>query len=468
MERNNKIYSSSDVQRRLWQPLGGENLLQRKIDLAKRGMLPDGKELPLLEGDECEFSTLLGEFAPKVLIASNPNSGCSLVPEQLAVAGGWCAIRTKDVENISNAGVIMNPVTGELEKVSSVSQVADWIPRAIAFDQIIESVGAVNAREYAVISERRLWSQRLSDKVEAILGKLSSEERDELELSVETAERIKAELTARYIEYVTGKDRVIFQRVVDDDIWEDLEKARDDMLRQVGLTVEKLETSNPRQKNTLQSSSLVWAMYSQPYLDMLRQKGYIQNQKAFVVEPAMHAALESEAEKEMGRAIYWDKGKYMDQRGFNNDTGFIAYIECLTGNGRNVRKELAAGQVPNISNWNSMLQTNGILDPERNCVLNPADNNLYLWGVNFLPLGSTQRVLLELADIQQIFRDEKTRLSTQFMTNGKGADPSARGRMQQKTETLKAELIDQVRERNFLLARDLRAFFSYITEGIEV
>jgi hypothetical protein len=209
-------------------------------------------------------------------------------------------------------------------------------------------------------------------------------------------------------------------------------------------------------------------MYAQPYIDMLRQNGYLQSQKAYVVEPVMHATLESEAEKDMGRAIYWDKGKYMDPQGFNNDTGFIAYVECLTNNGRNVRKELAVGQVPNISNWDTMLQSNGILDPERNNVLNPADNNLYLWGVNFLPFGSTQRTLLEIAELQQVFKTEKARLSAQFVSNGNGLEPSAKGTMQQKTEALKTELIDLVREKNVVLARDLRSFFSYVTQGISL
>src|SRR5207253_148897 len=116
---------------------------------------------------------------------------------------GWCAIRTKDVITLGEKGAIIDPRTGAIEQVTSVDQVTSWIPRSVTFDQIVESVGAVNASEYAVISERKLWSTRVSDKVKSVLNRrLSVEEKDAIESSIETAEIIRSVMTQRYIRFV--------------------------------------------------------------------------------------------------------------------------------------------------------------------------------------------------------------------------------------------------------------------------
>lgn len=144
----NKELGPSQIQRTLFEPLGGMQGLQRRIDLAKKGWLPYGNTLEELSQQNGRFFEILGNFAPKVLIASAPNNPSTLLPEQIAIAGGWCALRTKDVAALGDKGIIMDPQTATIQQVSSVNQVAEWIQKSVSFDQIMESIGAAQASEY--------------------------------------------------------------------------------------------------------------------------------------------------------------------------------------------------------------------------------------------------------------------------------------------------------------------------------
>lgn len=464
----NKEFNPSWIQRALWEPLGGNQGVQRRISHAKKGWLPYGKTIDEIPYGNKQLLEMLGEFAPKVIIASSPENPFTLIPEQIAVAGGWCALRTKDIEALGNKGIIMNPQSGVIEQVKSVDQVATWVKQAVSFDQIVESIGAVEASEYASISERRLWSQRLIQKLEVIFNKkLSPDEQQKIEQSVENAEQTRSSITEKYLQYVTGKNGITFQRVVDDDIWEDLNRARDEMLLIAGLSLEKLQRSFPDQASSIPTSSLVWAMYSEPYFDMLRQKGVIKSKKVFIVEPAMHATVESLPETELAQRIYRDKGVYLDPSGFNSDTGFIAYIECVNERGKNVRKEQLVGEVPNIMNW-KLLFEKGFLDPEKNATLNPADNKVYIWGVNFLPFGSNLSALIEIVELQQQYKAEKAKLAQQFAGEIKNGNIQARSSMQQKTEELRKELSIRIAFQNEKIVSSLKQLFYYITDGINI
>jgi hypothetical protein len=461
-----QILPSTEVQKRLWsKPLGEEGLLKR-TDQAKRGHLPRGLALAELQGDMTGFAEVLGDFAPRVLIAANPNNPASLLPEQIAIAGGWCALRTNDVANLSQRGVIMNPESGSLAQVQSVQQVASWIEQSVAFDQIVESVGPAKGSEYAVISERQLWTNRVNSKLGQIFGRqLTDAEQSKIERSLEKAEQMRAVMTKRYLEIATNNPNIVFQRVVDADIWNDIRKAQREMFLRAGLSLDGLQRRFPKDAATIKSSAIVWAMYSEPYFDMLRTKGLITSPTVFIVEPSLHTYADTQAGNDVVQRIYQDKGIYFDPKGMNKNTGFIAFIECVTANGANVRKNLGVGEVPNVSNWDRMFRDE--LHPEANAIINPKDNSLFLWGLNLLPFGNTRQALLQLVALQDEFQKEKAKVGAQFGTGAGKNDPAVRTSIQRRVEELKGAFAKQVIEQNGIIASNLRQLFENLTEGIE-
>ncbi len=468
--RNEQLQlSPPEVQRNLWGKLCGEQGIQKRLDQARRGHLPSGLSLAELYGEEERFAAVLGEFAPRVLIVSDPSNPLSLVPEQIAVAGGWCALRTKDVANLSQQGVIMDPQTGALQTVRNVDQVACWIQQSVTFDQIVESIGAPNASEYAVISEKRLWTERLVAKTGAIVGrKLNQKEQDALEQAVDISEKVRAEMTKRYLQIVTGNENIIFTRVVDEDIWKDLRLAQAEMLSYVGLSIAKLQAMFPKDAETIKTSAMVWAMYSQPYFQVLRDKGLLEKQTVFVVEPSLHTFADTAPGNEVVQRIYQEQARYFDPKGMNKDTGFIAFIECVTPEGLNVRKNLAVGEVPNIVNWPTLFMEGQALDPSMNAVVNPKDNKLFLWGVNLFPFGKVRERLLRLVTLQEEFQREKAGISQTFSANELKRNPEARISMQQKVGEIRQRIELAVADENQKIAKELQSLLSQLTRNLPI
>lgn len=454
------IPMSKDIQQRLWGKVFPDAIRKRQ-EAAGRGWIPQA-----IASDETniDINAILGEFTPKVLTIANPQS-VSLIPEQLAIAGGWCALRTKDMESFKpDVGVLLNPQDGKPEPIKSVQQVCEWIVQSVAFDQVIESIGAATGAEYVAISERKLWSTRIVEKLTKIfLRDLTANEQQQIEEAVEISEQIKFSITQRYLEYVLGRKPQL-ARVVDEDIWEDLRGARDEMLQNAGLSIPLLQQEFPTDP-TLVNTSLVWAMYTQPYFDVLRERGYIERNIAIVVEPSHHAFVETKAEVVMARRVFGERGRYFDANGFNNQTGFVTFIECLDGKGQNVRKTLAIDSVPNISNWKRLFTSSGFLSPENNATLTPSDNRLFLWGLNFIPFGKVQEALLQIISVQEEFKKKKDELANQFPVETR-RDVNVRQSMQQKVEELRQELLQQVNQYNEVIAKELQQFFAFITKGI--
>lgn len=470
------LSNASQIQEKLWGKLCGTAIesgdkenqnsgLLKRVRQARAGHLPQGLTLPQLSEDSKGFEEILGDFAPRVLAVSNPANPLTLVPEQIAIAGGWCALRTKDVALLDEQGVIMDPASGRLEPILDTGQVADWIEKSVSFDQIVESVGPACGAEYAVISERKLWTQRLTAKLEARFGrKLELREKNEIERAIEKSENIRSRMTRRYLQFVTGNSSLPFQRIVDEDIWEDLEMAKAETFAAIRLSEKRLCRLFPREEPIIKSASLVWSMYSQPYFEVLRENGFISKKNVFIVEPSLHAWTDNRAANEVVQRIYQNKGRYLDPNGINANTGFIAFIECVTESGVNVRKNLAVGEVPNISNWKQLFE-NGPLSLEKNLVIEPRENKLFLWGVNFLPFGTTRDCLLRLVSLQEEFIQEKGRINMGFAGAAK-RDPAVRESLQRKVNELRQEILDEVRDENEQIAGWLKGLLSYITEGI--
>ncbi len=449
-----------DIQNKLWGNVLQEQGLQKRVDSARTGWMPEITTLP----DVPEAGiTMLGDFAPRVLGLSLPGNPQSLIPEQLAIAGGWCALRTSDVRALS-AGELMNPRTRTSEKIESVEQVADWIRGAVAFDQIVESIGAIPAKEYVSISERRLWSERIAQKLGVVFDRqLTKKERDEIEQAVEDAEKIRFEMTRRYLVGVLKNEDLSLSRVVDDDIWEELGRARDRILLSAGLNITEMK----RGKNSqgIDGRSRVWAMYTQPYFDVLRDGGYLSTKTVFVAEPVQHAAVESLADKEIADRFFRKRnGIFFNPSGVNRDTGFVAFIECINERKQKTKEDLFIGDVPNISNWQEWFNNGKPFDIYQNETLNPAENKLFLWGLNLLPtFGPMRDALLALVEIQQRFKDEKEKLRKQYPL---AADPVARFDMTAKTQLLKIDLIQEVLKQNSEIQFYLKLLFGDLTRNI--
>lgn len=457
--------SPTEVQKKLWGKFLTNGITSR-INDAREGHLPTGLTLAEMTGDQGRFAALLGEFAPRVLIASNPNNPMSLLPEQVAVAGGWCALRTNDVKNLTAKDpIIANPLTGELEPVTSVEQVADWMEKSVSFDQIVESIGAVNASEYGVISEQRLWTERITAKLSQIFRGISSQEQEKIAQAVANAEQMRAEMTSRYLQYVTGNEDISFKRIVDDDIWDDLRYAQVDTFSRIGLSVEKLQRMFPDEAETTKSKSLIWSMYSEPYFDVLRNKEIISKPTVFVVEPILHAVGDNKSGKEVARRIYQDQGIYFDKRGMNPNTGFIAYLGCFTPDKNDIKDQFSAGEVTNVSNWRSLFSGGGRLNPDNNRDTDLSKNLLFVEGLNMLPFGVCQKKLLELVSLQQRFKEEKALLGKSFATRVK-KDPVVQASMRDKTEQLRQAMLIDVNDANAAIALELKNMFTFLTEGL--
>lgn len=456
-----------EEQKKLWNPIVGQQGLDKRIQQAKNGHLPRGLSLDEIS-EKNEFMRVLGPFASKVLLASDPNN-TSIIPEQIAIAGGWCAIRTADVNSIGQNGVIMNPITGSLETIDSVEQVAKWIASSPTFDQVVESIGAPLGAEYVLISERRLWTTRITNKLSQIFARdLSGKEKNLLERGIEEAEIKRSIMTKRYLRFVTQNSDIKVKRIVDEDIWEELQDVQKDLFKKINISVEDLENAYPNEASIISSSALVWSMYSEPYFDMLRTNNAITKKTVFVAEPVLHTYADNQSGNTVVNTIYQDKGIYFEQGGINPNTGFIAFIECVGQNGMNVRKRLQVGEVPNISNWKNLFELDNILDIEKNSVLDVKQNLLFIWGINFLPFGKTKQALLRLTELQEEFQREKEKITSSFSKSSLKKDENIRNKIQSQINELRLEFRSLVANENSVIARDLKNLFTILTSDLEM
>lgn len=427
--------------------LGPFQQTRNRIESAQRGHLPNGKTL-----EDLPLSILGSEFAPKVIIGALPESATK---DSLTISGGWCTLRLVEAGKLEKERVLLNPVTGTEEPITSIQQVANWLQDSIAFDQVVEAIGPILGNEYVAISESRLWAKRILIAVENSLGKLKFSERKFLIQAVEDAEKKRALLTERYLQLVLGKS-VRLRRITDREIWGDLRKAQQELFSKSGLSVASMAKEFSNGNNNLSSRVLVFSLYSEPYFAMLRRKGLVTNQNVVISEPTIHTRTKDLAGNAVIQAVYQANGKY-GQPGINPNTGFVAFMECLwqgnekgKGKGEPVRDTLAINQVPNTSNWRELF-SNGFLNPTQEPDLDPLKNPLFVWGVNLIPFGKTRQTLLKLLEVKEQFIDEKKNVKL----NSK-----------EDADNFKRKFLDEIKQLNQNLAQDLWDFFERMTEGL--
>lgn len=424
-------------------------------------MLPNGLTPDELSSDRREaWKNVLGEdFLQRVLLMTDPSSDASLVPEQLVISGGWCALRTADA-NYLDKGLVIDPSTGTTTPIRSAEQVADFIKQSVSFDQIVDAIGTPSnpGLEYVSISESKLWSEKIIQKLIRCGKTLTPTDKDAITEAVEQAELVRYQITERYLQIMTGNSDLRLTRVPDYEVLEDIARARDDLLRRAHVNLGTLVGRYPNEREKVGNGTIVWSMYSQPYFETLKDRGFISPKREtfLIVEPIFHAWADSEIGNDLVQNVQGDRGKYF-QPGINNRTGQVAYVECLTADRESVRRQLNCAEVPNVTNFYAMLES-GELAAEQNLILDPMQNKLFLWGMNIFPRGATLRALEGLIEVKQDFDREKKEMIEQI---------KGRTEIQQAVATMRAQyLYERILPLNTVINEELGILFLTLTDGI--
>lgn len=432
-----------------------------RVNRARASMLPNGLQPDELSADRLKaWENVLGaDFLQRVLLMADPQSDASLIPEQLVVSGGWCALRTADANDLDK-GIVMDPQTGTPTPIKSVEQVTDFIRNGAAFDQIVDAIGTPNnpALERVSISESKLWADKIVQKMIRNGMQLTDADRDAIVAAVEQAEIARYQMTERYMRIMTGNPNLSLTRVPDYEVLEDITRARDELLREAHVNLGSLARTYPDEKDKVGNGSIIYSMYSQPYFEALQSRGFISPQRKtfLIVEPVFHAWADSQTGDYLVDKVHRDAGVYF-QRGINSNTGQVAYVECISPNKQSVRRELKCAQVPNVTNFYALLES-GELAAEQNLILDPMQNKLFLWGMNILPTGATLQALEGLISAKQDFDREKKEISDR--TKG-------RADVQQVVASMRARYIsERVLPLNAVINEELGMLFLTLTDGI--
>ena len=383
-----------------------DNLIGRsKIESIKAGIQPsEGGVIKSAPSSQMEtwLDQRFGRFGVKVLGVSDGAE--KLRFQDVTVMGGWCAIRTADLMQLQQ-GIVVNPKSGVYEGYKDVGKVADWIQRAVSIDQIVEAIGLYNGSDFVAISEEKLWGERVKAAVEGSLHRLlTTQEEVQIAEAMQRAEERRYQTTKRYLSYTTERD-IDLRRVVDTDIYGDLVQVRDNMLDTAGISLDELISQYSEEKTT-KGYSIVWGMYTGPYLALLKSKGYVQTPKGLIVEPWMHAVSETRAKKLVNQRIFGtSRNSYLTEGGVNQDLGFVAYADVMLPNGQRLRKSAPINAVPNQENYQEFIDQ--LRDDPTCSSLTLSDNPAFVWGTNLLPFGRTKDILRQMVSIKEIYKQEK-------------------------------------------------------------
>ncbi len=404
------------------------------------------------------FSTNIGEGYERVILASDGIESLSF--RDFTVLGGWCAIRTNDMLNI-NEGKLSNLERNTTYNYSSPSEVSEWVLNAVSIDQIVEAVGTYKGCKYTVISEQRLWGDRLQQSVEAHLGRsLTNVESEQLKSAVVNSELKRKIITQKYLDKVTGQKNSL-KVVIDTDIFEDLVRERNILLEKVSVTMKDLampiylnrvksgadhhDVENILEQNIMKdlvsyidSYSLVWFMYTGPYLELLKSKGYVDTEKAVIIEPWSHASS-NESESLFNQRVFEQFGinNYLDPNGFNRNLGFIAMDEVASFSWKKIRSSEPISKVPNLKNYKnytatlSRSATRGELDLSK--------NQIFLDAVNYYPFNENLQLIKKMIEVREDWLNLKSTLFDKDISNRKQD-------FRVKMKSLEDLVIDQLRD----------------------
>lgn len=347
----------------------------------------------------------LGTFGNKVVGVSD---GAELLDvSNITALGGWCAIRSNDFKRLNDSGTVFDPDTGVETKIKEVEAIADWITRAVSIDQVVDAIGMFQGKRYVAISEEKLWSERTINTVEEQLKRpLTSSEKDTISNAVAVAEQLRYQYTNRYLKYATGEDATL-TRVVDQDIFSELKEVRDQMLEVAELPLQEFKQRFPDGRS--ESYSIVWGMYTGPYLDLLKKKGYVADQKAIILEPWWHAFNENNPAKTEVNERVFSRNPYLASEGINKNIGYVAYADAMDNVSDRYRNIYPISAVPNRENYQKFI-TELSQDPKL-VTLDLRNNPAFSWGVNLVPFGKAIIYLNTMVAIKDQWKEEKANIN---------------------------------------------------------
>ncbi len=352
----------------------------------------------------------LGETYDKVILASAGVEKAFTNPDEYTVLGGWCALRTKDLQNIQR-GFLINPFTGSPTTIKTVKQVSQWIKEAISLDQIVETVGLYNGNNYVLISEVSLWAKKIIRYLEQYFSRnLTPYETDSIFTALEESETIRCKITKRYIEYAK-EDGINITRVTDTEIYHELVEQRNELLSRMGTSLREVaeEIVNNRKpftsseihnltnfENYIDEYSLVLTMYTGPYLELLQNKKYVTTPSALIIEPWTHIRANNEAMAFCNQKIFANKSgrnNYLTPSGINANLAFIAVIEASNSYFIPDKVVKNISEVPNLKNYNRYLKQER---QEISKMDQPfLDNDIFSFTYNYYPYGICNSLLCE-------------------------------------------------------------------------
>lgn len=342
--------------------------------------------------------------------------------------GGWCSLRTKCVNDLSK-GILTDPKTGLIQKYKNVDEVVQWLSNAISADQIVESIGLYNGTSYAAISEERLWSEKVIRIMQKYFSrKLLSFEKDKIRLSIRISDDKRYQITKKYIEIVQNK-KINLTKIIDNDIFSDLVKSRDKILRDFNISLMDLgkrlitnrgllKNKNDDEKKAIQEDlhfyinnySIVMLMYTGYYLEILKENNYIKTPKAIVIEPYPHIQSNEFEGEFKGMVFSSNQGKnnYHVEGGINENIGFIAIDDVSTYACKRIKLIKSISEVPNIKNYNKFIDS---LSFDKNVsILDLRNNPVFMLGINYLPYGKCRKALLEMIEIRNEYLIRKSKI----------------------------------------------------------
>lgn len=289
----------------------------------------------------------------------------------ITAIGGWCAVRTKDFENIKR-GVLENPLSGELSPISKIADVTSWLRKSQSLDQIIESVGTFTGDKYVIMSERRLWTTKLEKALEKFFQRsLSQKETQNLYEAVIFSETRKYEMTKKYIDFVTKKSNFVTE-IRDEDYMQEIEKNKNRLLENHKIDLDKLtalfinqksqdrDITNDEKKELadyISEYTKVWYFFTGDYLEnILKKNGIVRTEKAVLINCWQYSVNYQIKLEQIINKIVLNQGKGYLSKGFENENiWFVAYLSAEDYRFRQYKTHKSLSLIPNATNFKNYL-----------------------------------------------------------------------------------------------------------------
>lgn len=370
-------------------------------------MRQNGSRTPTAVIDRSIIETVFPEENERI-VGISPNIP-KVEMENVSALGGWCAIRTIDSTTLRQGELPSLEKEKQNTKVTSVSELTDWISQAISIDQCIEAVYPIpKVTDYVSISEAQLWSERIFDWMKNRFPTEQNLKRN-IRDAVDIAEQKRLTYTTRYLLYVTKNPNIYVTRFTDEIIVDDLVSIRNEMLTMAGTSVSKLQSRYPNEQQSIPGYSLVWTMYTGLYLNLLQEKGVVKNKIALISEPWFHATSETDAKNEVTLSLFGTsnnpRNEYLNPKGINAKLGFIANYDILNANSTTrMRVSRPINTMPNELNYQQFIQQ--MRDTPQIASLTLQENPAFIWGVNLLPYETCKKTLYNMIALRQSYKKE--------------------------------------------------------------